>query len=304
LNGLVSLPDVFFEPYYEPHSIESIFCPRCLQKTFHEMCGPIPMRGLTKLIKRFTAMLMHKSSPIVWYWCSNCGVRVRKSELNELIENFLGETKVVHIDMTKPQTSVSVLPAWLKRLHRLVRSYRVSEWRTRNLVALFVGAVVAWIAWIQFTLQPFTTTASFGLVTMALMVENFVVNVRVRKLGGRELNPMWRCIEKHIQFKYAFPLLIGAISLAAFLMLGSVLHIGLWSIPLIYAPAFPICLICCVNDALALWDTPNISEELESSRTRKVKLEIIRTTQTSVLPAWLKRAQGWLLGLTEGSGNF
>jgi hypothetical protein len=122
-----------------------------------------------------------------------------------------------------------------------------------------------------------------------LILENYIVNVKARKVGSEELSPVWRRIEKYIQFEHGFPLIIGALSLASYLTVG----FGLWSIPLTFAFAFPVALIVSINDALTLWHDSNISEELESSRAPKVKLKIIRATQTSVLPAWFKRLQGW-----------
>ena len=102
LNGLVSLPEVFFEPYYMLHNFETMFCPSCKTRNFHEMNGPMP--------------LMHTPAPTKWYWCSNCYLQVRRSELNDAIDKYLGETKTIHIDMTKTKTSASSLLTWLRRL--------------------------------------------------------------------------------------------------------------------------------------------------------------------------------------------
>lgn len=144
-------------------------------------------------------------------------------------------------------------------LHSSVRSYRVAEWRKRSLVGLFAGSMILWVAWLLFIWQSFTAIVVYGLVTMVLMVENFLVNVKIRGEDGQELNPMWVRISKHIPFKYAFPLVVGIITIP------TILTFGLWGTFSIYAPAFPVALICSVNDALVLWDGPRI--EIERERT-------------------------------------
>lgn len=126
------------------------------------------------------------------------------------------------------------------------------------MVILLVSSIILWVAWLQLTWQPFTVISSFGLVTMILVAENFLVNIKVRESGGQETNPVWVRIEKHMPFKYAFPLVIGIISVAGFLTVGLGAHQGLWGIPFIYAPALPVAIICSVNDVLVLWDGPNI----------------------------------------------
>lgn len=101
MNGLVSLPETFWDEnlLLSKESFDVAWCPSCKLRTFHEMCGPMP--------------LMHKPAPTKWYWCSNCHLQVRRSELNGVIDKYLGETKIVKIDMT---ARASMLPIWLKRL--------------------------------------------------------------------------------------------------------------------------------------------------------------------------------------------
>jgi len=132
-------------------------------------------------------------------------------------------------------------------LHSSFRSYRVTEWRKRSMVVLFAGSMILWGAWLLSRWQSVTVIVAFGLLTMALMVENFLVNVKIREEDGQELNPIWVRIGKHIPFKYAFPLVIGIITIPTILMFG------LQGTSLIYAPVFPVALICSVNDALVLW---------------------------------------------------
>jgi hypothetical protein len=242
MSGLVSLPEVFFEPYYELRSFELLFCPACKTRSFHEMRGPMP--------------LARTSAPTVWYWCSYCKLQTLKSQLNGLVESSLSELKIVKIDMT---AEANKYPARVKRFMRsLVHSYRASKLRKHSTVVFLAVSTILWVAWLQLTWQPFTITSSFGLVSMILMTENYVVNVKCREQGGEELNPVWRRIEKHIQFKYAFPVAIAVISLAAYLALDWHFLKGLWIIPFVYAPALPAAIFCSVNDALALWDGAQI----------------------------------------------
>lgn len=95
--SFVSLPPEFLSENFVPfvEQFDTLFCPSCRQRSFYEMRGPIPL-GRT-------------STPTTWYWCSNCYLQVRKSELNDVIDKYLGETKTIKIDMT------SVLTMWLKR---------------------------------------------------------------------------------------------------------------------------------------------------------------------------------------------
>jgi len=144
-------------------------------------------------------------------------------------------------------------------LHHIIRSMRVSSWRKPSLISLVVGSIIVWVLWLQFTWQPVSIICKVGFITFGLVIENYFVNVKLRKLGAEELNPLYRRIEKHIPFKYAAPLLIGAASVAAFLS-GVPLDMGLWQIPLIFALVLPVALICSINDALVLWDGPVMEE--------------------------------------------
>lgn len=111
---------------------------------------------------------------------------------------------------------------------------------------------MGWIAWLQLIWVTYTQLEILAVITALLVVENYYVNVKVRRYGCEDANPFWRFIELRLKlnFTYAYP----AIAALAFALLyfgqTNLLLPRMFMIVANLAGALPLATICAVNDGL------------------------------------------------------
>ena len=116
---------------------------------------------------------------------------------------------------------------------------------------IFIGTAL-WVSWLQWTWVTYTWLQVYATAATILACENYLVNVKLDKMGTVETNPFWATVVKVIPFQYAVPTMM--LSVFAIVYLGQPPSMGPPEFIIVasLAGALPVAVIVSINDILIL----------------------------------------------------